>query len=110
MNDIDKAIEELESLEEVEIVKLSEGAEMQTQDVSNKIESGFKAQKCKPKTCQTKSNPASSTSTRVLMEGLERVTSTSSPGYREKVKLHYRECLLSTLPNKMFLLSGFLTR
>jgi|AntRauTorckE6833_2_1112554.scaffolds.fasta_scaffold22472_2 replicative DNA helicase len=42
MNDIDKAIEELESLEEVEIVKLAEGAEMQTQDVSNKIESGFK--------------------------------------------------------------------
>lgn len=41
MNNIDKALEELETLKDVEIVLLSEGAEMIGQDVSTKIESGF---------------------------------------------------------------------
>jgi replicative DNA helicase len=41
MNEIDRAIDELESLAEVEIVKISAGAEMSEQDVSSKIESGF---------------------------------------------------------------------
>lgn len=41
MNDIDKALAELESLKDVEIVLLSEGAERLAQDTSAKIESGF---------------------------------------------------------------------
>lgn len=40
--EIEEAIEELESLAEVEIVKISEGAEMMAQDTSAKIESGFR--------------------------------------------------------------------
>lgn len=39
--EIENAIEELESLAEVEIVKLSEGAERTNQDDAEKIESGF---------------------------------------------------------------------
>ena len=42
MNEIDKALEELESLKEVEIVLLSEGAERIGQDTSTRIESGFR--------------------------------------------------------------------
>lgn len=41
MNNIDKALEELESLRDVEIVLLSEGAERLGQDTSAKIQSGF---------------------------------------------------------------------
>jgi len=41
MNELDRAIDELESLAEVEIVKLSEGAERSSQDESAKIGSGF---------------------------------------------------------------------
>lgn len=40
--EIEEAIEELESLAETEIVKISEGAERMAQDVDTKIESGFK--------------------------------------------------------------------
>lgn len=41
-NQIAEAIDELESLAEVNIVKISEGAELIAQDVNTKIESGFK--------------------------------------------------------------------
>jgi len=41
-NQIADAIDELESLAEVNIVKISEGAELMAQDTSAKIESGFK--------------------------------------------------------------------
>jgi len=41
MNEIDKALEELENLTEVNIIKLSEAAELEAQDVSTQINSGF---------------------------------------------------------------------
>lgn len=41
MTNIDEAIRELESLEEAEIVLLSEGAEQGSQDTANKVPSGF---------------------------------------------------------------------
>lgn len=41
MTDLDKAIRELETMTDVEIVLLSEGAERQSQDVTQKIPSGF---------------------------------------------------------------------
>jgi len=42
MNPIDKALEQLDTLKDAEIVLLSEGAERIGQDTSTKIESGFK--------------------------------------------------------------------
>lgn len=41
MSEIDQAIEELQQMLDVEIVKISEGAERQSQDISEKIGSGF---------------------------------------------------------------------
>lgn len=41
MNDIDKALEELDSLKDTEIILLSEAAERMAQDTSTKIGSGF---------------------------------------------------------------------
>lgn len=41
MNNIDKALEELDALKDVEIVLLSEGAERLGQDATTRIESGF---------------------------------------------------------------------
>ena len=41
MNSIDEALQELDTLKDVEIVLLSEGAERLAQDTSAKIGSGF---------------------------------------------------------------------